>query len=103
MGLERPNSINPRLTEKRVREAPELQATVARFARALVRRAGEGELEAVVALRELRVTVAEAYRDALHEAVHTAGYTYATVAQECGVTPQAVHKAADTTTERNAR
>lgn len=54
----------------RQREAPEVAGAAARLMRALARRAGEGELEALEALRDMQITVGaylalavEGYRD----------------------------------------
>jgi hypothetical protein len=44
---------------KREREAPEVAAAATRMLRALVRRAGDGELEALEALRDMQATLDE--------------------------------------------
>lgn len=48
---------------KRPYEAPELAGASARMMRALVRRAGDGELEALEALVALQATLAQALQD----------------------------------------
>lgn len=79
---------------RRHREAPELGGCIRRMARALVRRAGEGELEALLELRRCRRDVDDAIRQAIRASVE-AGYSYADIARECGVSAQAIHKAAE--------
>lgn len=79
---------------RRYREAPELGGAVRRFARALVRRAGEGELEALIELRACRRDLDRQIRLAIRASVEH-GYSYATIAAECGVSAQAIHKAAE--------
>lgn len=77
---------------KRQREATELGAASARMARALVRRAGDGELEALEELVRLQA-VLEA---CLHQGVHAyregpAEASWADVAAAVGTTRQSAH------------
>lgn len=77
--------------ERRERESPELGKAVCRFMAALVERAEAGDLEAVVELRRIRREVAAAVpRAMLASRRH---YSLDAIAQEIGVTRQAVEKA----------
>lgn len=81
---------------KRDRESPELGKAVLRFMGSLVDRAEAGDLEAVIELRRIRREAAAAVpRAMLASRQH---YSLDTIAQEIGVTRQAVEKA---TRERN--
>lgn len=76
---------------KRDREAPELGAAVVRFTNALVARAETGDLEALVELRKVRREVVRAIPRALIASRRY--YSAEAIAQEIGVTKQAVLKA----------
>lgn len=74
-------------------EAPELQAAVVRMIRALARRAGDGELEALEALAQLEVTLqvqlghaVAGYRSGPAEA------SWAEVGRILGMTRQSAHE-----------
>lgn len=75
----------------RQRESPEVGSAALRMMRALVRRAGEGDTEALEWLahleRELPALITEA-----GAAAHRFGYTYTTLAQCLGVTRQAARQ-----------
>lgn len=62
-----------------------------RMTRALVRRAADGETEALLVLVELNRQAAEAVADAAR-ALHDAGLSYEYLAGELGVSKQAVMK-----------
>ncbi len=78
-------------TPKREREAPDLGAMLGRMTRALVRRAADGETEALLVLVELNRQAAEAVADAAR-GLHDAGLSYEYLAAELGVSKQAVMK-----------
>lgn len=74
-------------------EAPDMAAMMKRVARALVRRAGDGDLEAVSALADVERYV----RDQLVEAARAAhygsfDYSWGQIATELGTTRQAAQK-----------
>lgn len=69
------------------RESPDMAAFVARVARGMVRRAGEGDLEALTALTGMRKAIDEATDDAAAE-LHRAGYSWTDIGRETGTTRQ---------------
>jgi len=79
---------------KRFREAPDMAAFIARIARAMVRRAAEGDLEALSALRDMRESIDQAMTDATN-ALKAEGYSYSQIGFELGITKQSVHKMAN--------
>lgn len=76
---------------KRRHETPEVAKASMRFARALARRAEEGDTEALEGLAELAVIVEEATRTAAVN-LHACGYSWADVGAILGVSRQAAHK-----------
>lgn len=73
------------------REAPQIAAFLRRMGRALARRAGEGDLEALSALLDsiesLEASAGEAAR-----ALVAAGYSWGEVGREVGMTRQAARQ-----------
>lgn len=76
---------------KREREAPEVGAMAARVVRALVRRAGEGDSEALEELLKLAELLPAAIRDA-GVAMHRFGYTYTELGDVAGISRQAARE-----------
>lgn len=74
-------------------EAPDMLAMLTRVAKALVRRAAEGDLEAVVALGEAEQTMKRALVDAAR-AAHSEpnAYSWSEIARELGITRQAAQQ-----------
>ena len=72
-------------------EAADMGKFMRRVARAMVRRAEGGELDAVRELRTTHKAIGDALNDAAR-AAHDAGYTWADIAAELGMTKQAAHK-----------
>lgn len=79
------------MRRKREREAPEIGAMAGRVVRALVRRAAEGDTEALEQLLGLQRQVATAVNDAGAE-LHRFGYTYTELAGVAGITRQAARE-----------
>lgn len=76
------------------REAHDMAAFAGRVARAMVRRAGEGDLEALAALRTIRDDVESAIGDAaraLHDDFHSP-YSWAEIGRSLGITKQAAYQ-----------
>lgn len=76
---------------KREREAPEVGAMAGRVIRALVRRAGEGDTEALEQLLSLQAQVAAAVNDA-GAGLHRFGYSYTELAGVAGISRQAARE-----------
>lgn len=76
---------------RRKYEAPEVGAAARRFARALARRAGEGDTEAIEQLVELRTEVDRQLGEAARGLV-AAGYSWTEVADVLGVSRQAARQ-----------
>lgn len=79
---------------RKEREALELAGFLRRMSRALVRRAADGDLDALVALVESRAALDAAIVDAaqaLHYDYRTP-YSWAEIAREIGITKQAAHQ-----------
>lgn len=76
---------------KREREAPEVGAMAQRVVRALVRRAGEGDGEALEQLLALEGQISDAIRDA-GAAMHRFGYTFTELGNIAGVSRQAARE-----------
>lgn len=72
---------------KRHYEAPDMAGFVRRVARAMVRRAAEGDLEALSALVEIRRATDAAINDAAR-ALHAEGHSWTDIARELGTTRQ---------------
>lgn len=73
-------------------EAPAIGAATARMMRALVRRAGTGDTEALEELLKLETVLAAAIREAGKAAHDDAGYSWAQLAQVTGTTRAACAK-----------
>ena len=74
-------------------ECPDMAAFMRRTARALVRRAGEGDLEALTALADVDRAVGEAIVQAARAAHYgPQRYSWGEIARELGVTRQAAQK-----------
>lgn len=69
-------------------EAPEVGSAAKRMIRALVRRAGEGDTEALEQLRQLDELTTQAVSDALRQ-MNNFGYSWAELARVTGTTRQA--------------
>lgn len=76
---------------KREREASDLGGMSRRVFRALVRRAGDGDVEALRELVALQDQLREAITDA-GAAMHDFGFSFTYLAAETGVTRQAARK-----------
>lgn len=73
-------------------ESRDVASAVRRMLRALVRRAGEGDTEALVELHRLEVAASEATTSA-GAALHASGhYSYTDLAKELGVSRQAARQ-----------
>lgn len=77
---------------RREREAPEIGAMSRRVFRSLVRRAGDGDVEALRELVALQSDLRNAITDAGRAMHDEAGFTYTYLAAETGVTRQAALK-----------
>lgn len=74
-------------------ECPDMAAMMKRVARGLVKRAGEGDREALSALADVERAVGDAIVQAARAAHYGPfGYTWSEIADELGVTRQAAHK-----------
>lgn len=74
---------------KRYRESSELAGMIRRMSRAMVRRAGEGDLEALEALRQMELDIEAAIKDAaaaLHDGPD--GYSWTIIGEVCGCSRQ---------------
>lgn len=76
---------------KRRHETPEVAKASMRFARALARRAEEGDTEALEGLAELALIVEGATATAMAN-LHNAGYSWASIAELLGTSKQAAHQ-----------
>jgi hypothetical protein len=93
------------MSTKREREAPEVASAVIRLLRALARRAGDGELEALEALAMLQTAVDQqlgaavaGYREGPVEA------SWTTIGSILGITRQSAHERfKDATPKRGSR
>lgn len=74
------------------REAPEMGAMLARLLRAMARRAGEGDLEALAELRQLQDVLADAIGAAGRAAHDDAGFSFGEIAAALGITRQAARQ-----------
>lgn len=72
-------------------EAPAMGGMLRRCVRAMVRRAGEGDVEALEELLKLEGELAAAIREA-GAAMHDRGFSYAYLADAAGISRQAAHK-----------
>lgn len=72
-------------------EAPAMGGMLRRCVRAMVRRAGEGDVEALEELLRLEVELAAAIREAGAQ-LHDRGHSYAYLAAATGTSRQAAHK-----------
>lgn len=73
------------------RESAELGAFLRRMMRALVRRAADGDLEAVEVLAQLNGEIAQATRDA-GDAAWRRGYSYTQIGDALGISRQAARQ-----------
>lgn len=80
-------------------EAPEMGAMLKRIARAMVRRAADGELEAVSVLAEVHTAIGEAIAEGAR-AAHARGYSWTEIGHELGITRQAARQRFATEDER---
>lgn len=80
------------MSGQRRHESPEVGAMVARMLRALVRRAAEGDTEALEQLARLEDLAAAAVTLGLVRANLEAGYTFGELAMVAGTTRQAVRQ-----------
>lgn len=80
------------MSAKREREASEIGAMSRRVFRALVRRAGDGDVEALRELVALQDQLREAITDAGRAMHDDAGFSFTYLAAETGVTRQAARK-----------
>lgn len=78
------------LDGQRRHESPDLEAMVGRMLNALIRRAAEGDTEAVEALGNLEHLARQAHTSGLAEARRAGGYSLADLAQVTGTSRQAV-------------
>lgn len=76
---------------KREREAPEVGAMAGRVVRALVRRAGEGDGEALEQLLALESQIAQAIKDA-GAGMHAFGYSFTELGDIAGISRQAARE-----------
>jgi len=76
------------MTEQRRHESPEVGAMIGRMLNALIRRAGEGDIEAIEQLQAVEQLAAHAYSAGLAVAHDSAGYSWAELAQGTGTTRQ---------------
>lgn len=79
------------MAQKRQREAPELGEMLIRMTRALARRASEGEVEALLVLRDLQTHVDDALAAGV-AGMHDFGFSYGYIGTELGLTRQWAQK-----------
>jgi hypothetical protein len=77
---------------RREYEAPDMEKMMTRVARALVRRAAEGDLEALTALANVDRALQSAICDAAAELHDDAGYSWSEIARELQITRQAAQQ-----------
>lgn len=75
------------------REAPDMAAFVSRVARGMVKRADEGDLEVLSALRQMRADI-DAAIDAAARSLHEQedGYSWTAIGAEMGISRQAARQ-----------
>jgi hypothetical protein len=76
---------------KAQREAPELGGMLRRMAAAMARRAGEGDLDALVELCEVERAVGSSIKAGAQDA-HSFGYSWTDIAAALGLTRQAARQ-----------
>lgn len=76
---------------KREYEAPDMAGFLRRVSKALVRRAAEGDLETLSAIRQVQDDMAEALERAA-QAAHSAGYSWTEIGRELGMSRQAARQ-----------
>ncbi|WP_235739049.1 hypothetical protein [Nocardioides alcanivorans] len=83
------------MARRREREAPDMAAMVERIARGMVRRAADGDLEVLSALRTMRAAIDTACIDAARELNDFDGgrYSWAEIGAQLGITRQAAFQA----------
>lgn len=79
------------MARKRTYEAPDMAAFMKRTAKAMARRAAEGDLEALAAMREVQVALTEALAAGAAGA-HEFGYSWTEVGREMGISRQAARQ-----------
>lgn len=72
-------------------EAPDMAGFLKRVSKALVRRAAEGDLETLSAIRQVQDDMAVAL-EAAAQAAHAAGYSWTEIGRELGMTRQAARQ-----------
>lgn len=93
---------------KKLREARELASALRRFSRALVKRAGEGDLEALEALMQAKqamdVAVGEAARALNQPCIYVGGtkvgYSWSDIGAAVGISRQQAHRQWSTPTTK---
>lgn len=78
--------------QKQTREAADIAAMLERMMRAMVRRAGEGDLEALRELHRLQGVIGEKVTEAGGAAYATGHYSWTDIAGEVGMTRQAARQ-----------
>jgi hypothetical protein len=96
--------MTPDVKNGHLNDAPRLSGAVRRMLRALVRRAGAGELEAVEQLRLLAIEATEYYSAGIYAAHTGAGaYSYGKIAAELGSSRQAIRQTVERAAVRDGR
>lgn len=72
-------------------EAPDMAGFLRRIAKALVRRAAEGDLETLSAIRQVQADLDAALEQAA-AAAHDAGYSWTEIGRELGISRQAARQ-----------
>lgn len=80
------------MATKQFRESSELAAFLQRMAKALVKRAGEGDLDALAAIRQARKRLADAEKEAADALHYDRGYEWSVIGATLGITKQAAQK-----------
>jgi hypothetical protein len=84
-------ATDTRRRPRRHRESDEMAAFLGRLCRAMIRRAGAGDLGALAALVQLRATVDQAITQAGAE-LHAGGLSYTVLGAELGITRQSARE-----------
>lgn len=86
------SGVNGSLTPRHDRESADLAAAIARMVRGLGRRAGEGDLQALVEMKGLEQTLARELLRAAQALHNRHGYSWQDVGIAAGMTRQAAHQ-----------